>query len=272
MSVVVLNEVTSEEEFGGKAVNLGAALRAGLAVPPGFALSVALVNRVAAGEPEAIAQVQGLLANVGPAVAVRSSAIGEDSATASFAGQHATVLGVRTPEGLIDAVRQVWTSGRSESALAYRRKLGREAEPRVGAVVQHLVEADCAGVLFTCNPMTGADERVVEASWGLGEAVVGGLVTPDRFRISRDGRILERTPGEKDLAIEPLPEGGTHEVTVSPERVSALCLDEQQLRALHVLASRCETHFGAKQELDLEWAFVGPRLFLLQCRAVTRGG
>ncbi len=270
MSMVSLQEALSEEEFGGKAVHLGAALRASLAVPPGFALSVRQVNRIAAGEPDAVAELRGLLDQVGPSVAVRSSAVGEDSANASFAGQHLTALAVRTQEGLLEAVKQVWSSGRSEAALGYRRRMGWQGEPRVAVVVQQLVEAECAGVLFTCDPMTGADERVIEGTWGLGEAVVAGLVTPDRYRISRDGRILERTPGEKDVAIRPLPDGGTHEVPVEPELVTALCLDDRRLGELHALASRCEEHFGARQ--DLEWAYVGSRLFLLQRRAVTRGG
>ncbi len=269
MSVVALRDAVAEAEHGGKAVQLGAALRAGLPVPPGFALSVRLVSRVAEGEPRALEEARGLLEKVGPPVAVRSSAVGEDSSTASFAGQHATVLGVRTPEGLLDAVRRVWASGRSEGALAYRRRIGDESEPRVAVVIQQLIDAECAGVLFTRNPMTGADERVIEASWGLGEAVVSGLVTPDRYRLGRDGRILERTPGDKDLAIQPRPDGGTHEVAVAPERVRALCLDDARLQALHALAARCEAHFAGGQ--DLEWAFVGPGLFLLQRRAVTRG-
>ena len=269
MSQVSLKEALSEEEFGGKAVQLGAALRASLAVPPGFALSVRQVNRIAAGEPDAVAELRGLLAHVGPCVAVRSSAVGEDSAQASFAGQHLTALAVRTQEGLLEAVKQVWASGRSEAALGYRRRMGREGEPRVAVVVQQLVEAECAGVLFTCDPMTGADERIIEATWGLGEAVVAGLVTPDRYRIGRDGRVLERIPGEKDVAIRSLPDGGTHEVPVEPGLVHALCLDDRRLGELHALASRCEAHFGGKQ--DLEWAYVGPRLYLLQRRAVTRG-
>ncbi|WP_434388502.1 PEP/pyruvate-binding domain-containing protein [Melittangium boletus] len=270
MSVVSLQEALSEEEFGGKAVQLGAALRARLTVPPGFALSVRQVNEIAAGQPEAVARVRGLLEQVGPSVAVRSSAVGEDSANASFAGQHLTALAVRTQEGLVEAVKQVWASGRTEAALGYRRKMGRMDEPRVAVVVQRLVAAECAGVLFSCDPLTGADERVIEATWGLGEAVVAGLVTPDRYRISREGHILERSAGDKDVAILPLPEGGTKEVAVAPERVHALCLDDARLQALHALATRCEAHFGGRQ--DLEFAFVGEDLYLLQRRAVTRVG
>ena len=135
-------------------------------------------------------------------------------------------------------------------------------------VVQQLVDADCAGVLFTRNPLDGADELVIEAAWGLGEAVVAGLVTPDRFRVARDGTVLERVAGAKDLAVTLAPDGGTEEVAISGERVRALCLDDGQLAALARLAERCGRVFAGAR--DLEWAFTGDELHLLQCRAVTR--
>ena len=97
-------------------------------------------------------------------------------------------------------------------------------------VVQQLVDADCAGVLFTRNPLDGADELVIEAAWGLGEAVVAGLVTPDRFRVARDGTVLERVAGAKDLAVTLAPDGGTEEVAISGERVRALCLGDSRSR------------------------------------------
>jgi pyruvate, water dikinase len=131
------------------------------------------------------------------------------------------------------------------------------------------VVADCAGVLFTQNPFDGADEIVIEACWGLGESVVAGLVTPDRFRVSREGTVLERTPGMKDIAIRILPEGGTQESEVPAELIRALCLDDTRLRELHALATKCEKTFGGTQ--DLEWAFAGGTLYLLQRRTVTRG-
>lgn len=264
-----LREARDEAAFGGKAVQLGHALRAGLPVPPGVALSAGFVERVVAGEGAAVDRlVEAFRALDGP-VAVRSSGIGEDGASASFAGQHATELNVRGRDGLLEAVRKVHGSARTEAALAYRRKLGLPPEPRTGIVVQRLVQADCAGVLFTRNPATGADERVVEAAWGLGEAVVAGLVTPDSYRMARGGRVLERRPGDKDVAIVWAEEGGTREVEVEPERASALCLDDARLAALEALAAACEAAFGGTQ--DLEWAFVGDRLFLLQRRAITRG-
>jgi pyruvate,water dikinase len=262
---LALAEAEAERWYGGKAVQLGAALRAGLPVPEGWALPVALVERVAAGDAGAIALVRALPL-AGP-LAVRSSAVGEDSAEASFAGQHRTVLGAVGADAVVAAVVEVWASTRTDAALAYRRKLGLEASPRCAVVVQPMVAAEVAGVLFSRNPLTGADERVVEAAWGLGEAVVEGLVTPDRFRLTRDGAVLERSPGAKDLAVRLHADGGTAEVPVDPAQAAQLCLDDAKLAALAGLAARCEAVYGGLQ--DLEWAFAGDRLFLLQRRAMT---
>jgi Pyruvate phosphate dikinase, AMP/ATP-binding domain/Cyclic nucleotide-binding domain len=127
-----------------------------------------------------------------------------------------------------------------------------------------------AGVLFTQNPITGADERMVEASWGLGEAVVAGLVIPDHFRISREGAVLERTPGRKQVAVRSTPAGGTVEEAVPSELVGAVCLDTAQLAQLGELATRCEDVYGTGR--DIEFAFAAGQLYLLQCRAVTTVG
>jgi pyruvate,water dikinase len=264
-----LVEIEDDHAHGGKAAQLGGALRAGLPVPPGFALADDQVEAIVrAGTVSR--EVGDTLATLGGIVAVRSSAIGEDGATASFAGQHATVLGVTSVDALVAAIRTVRDSAHAASALAYRKRLGLDAAPRMAVVIQRIIDADTAGVLFTRNPMTGADERVIEGAWGLGEIVVAGLVTPDRFRIARDGRVLERTPGEKDLAIRLRRDGGTEETPVDADRAAALCLTDAQLAALHALASRCEAHATAPQ--DLEWAFERDALFLLQRRAITRLG
>lgn len=270
MALLPLRAARSEADFGGKAVRLGHALRRGLPVPPGFALDAELVAAVAARRPDAVDAVSGAIDALGPGpVAVRSSAVGEDGAAASFAGQHATVLGVRDAAGLADAIERVWQSAHGDAALAYRKRLGIDGAPRMGVVVQKLVDADAAGVLFTRNPLTGADERVIEAAWGLGEVVVAGLVTPDRYRMSRDGRVLERAVGEKDLAIRLAPDGGTREVEVPAGQVRAPCLDDGALARLGRLAAACED--GARAAVDLEWALAGEQLFLLQERDVTRG-
>jgi CRP/FNR family cyclic AMP-dependent transcriptional regulator len=122
-------------------------------------------------------------------------------------------------------------------------------------------------VMFTENPVTGADERVIEASWGLGEAVVAGLVIPDTYRVDRTGEVLERSPGLKRVAIRSLPDGGTFEEQVPAELTEKLCLDDDQLAELHELANRCDAVYGKAR--DIEFAFAGGTLYLLQCRAVT---
>ena len=200
--------------------------------------------------------------------AVRSSAIGEDSDAASFAGQHVTILNVRDEDHVADAVGRVWESAQAESARAYRRTLGMDDTPRVGVVVQRMIEPDCAGVMFTKNPVTGGDERVIEASWGLGEAVVAGLVVPDNYALDAHGRVLRRTAGEKDVALRSAPSGGTVEEAVADHLVNAHCLNDDMLAALHRLAATCESCFG--KGLDVEWAFADGTLYLLQCRAITR--
>jgi hypothetical protein len=122
--------------------------------------------------------------------------------------------------------------------------------------------------MFTRNPITGTDERMIEASWGLGEAVVSGRVIPDSFRIARAGDVLDRRPGVKEFAIRGVPGGGTVDEKVAPDLVESLCLDDEHLRALSALADECERVYGP--ERDIEWAFADGQLYLLQCRAVTR--
>ncbi len=262
-----LTESLKESAFGGKAAQLSDALRAGLPVPDGVALPVAFVDMVAAGLPQALAKLTEIFDVLDGPVAVRSSAVGEDSEIASFAGQHETRLNIRSAPALIETVRAIWQSARSESALAYRRRLGLSPEPKMGIIIQNLVIPSTAGVLFTRNPLDGTDEMVIEASWGLGEAVVAGLVTPDRYRLNRDGATIECVPGIKHIALQVLAHGGTEQTEVAPELVGARCLDEAQLRHLHALATRCEEVFGGTQ--DLEWAFAEGTLYLLQRRAAT---
>jgi pyruvate,water dikinase len=267
--IVALPEAVQAAEFGGKAAQLGQALRAGLPVPAGVGLSASFVDRIISGEPAARAELARAFDVLGAPVAVRSSAIGEDSASASFAGQHATLLNVRTLDALLDAVVAVHGSAHTASALLYRQRLGLPAEPRMAIVIQSLILAECAGVLFTRHPTTGADERVIEAAWGLGESVVAGLVTPDSYRLARGGELLACQAGDKDLAIVWSETGGTRELPVEPARAAQLCLDARQLAALDRLASACERAFGGAQ--DLEWAFAKGELYLLQRRAITRG-
>ena len=268
--VVPLEQAHDESLYGSKAVGLGEAARSGLPLPPGVALSGAVVEAVAGGENQAIEEVTKLVRPLGSPLAVRSSAVDEDGAEASFAGQHVTLLNVPGVDAVADALREVWWSANSDSAITYRQRVGLFRRPSVGVVVQSLLDPDCAGVMFTRNPINGADERVIEASWGLGEAVVAGLVIPDHFRITQSGQVLERTPGLKKTAVRTLPEGGTFEEKLSPELAEQLCLDDSQLQDLHVLAGKCEEVYGPDR--DIEWAVADGRVYLLQCRAVTRIG
>ena len=268
--VVPLAKASDTAIFGSKAVGLGDAERKGLSVPPGVALSGSIVEAVASGEERAIERVAKSVRPLPAPLAVRSSAVDEDGADASFAGQHLTLLNVPSVAEVSSAVREIWWSANSDSAITYRQRVGLFTRPSVGVVVQTLLDSDVAGVMFTLNPMNGADECMIEASWGLGEAVVAGLVIPDHYRIDRSGQVLERKPGRKKRAVRPLATGDTVEEEVPPNLVEQLCLDDDQLAELHRLAIRCEEVYGPAR--DIEWAFAGGALYLLQCRAVTRVG
>ena len=267
--VVSLARAREVAVFGSKAVGLGQAERDGLPVPPGVALSGSIVEAVASGEERAIAKVTKAVGSLAAPLAVRSSAVDEDGAEASFAGQHLTLLNVPSINELTSALQEIWWSANSDSAITYRQRVGLFTRPSIAVVVQTLLAPDVAGVMFTENPVTGTDERVIEASWGLGEAVVAGLVIPDHYRIDRSGQVVERKPGRKDVAIRPVATGGTVEEVIPPDRAEQLCLDEDQLAQLSQLALRCEEVYGPAR--DIEWAFAGGTLYLLQCRAVTTG-
>jgi pyruvate,water dikinase len=269
-AIVPLEEAHDESLFGSKAVGLGEAARAGLPIPAGAALAGAVVEAVAGGDAQAMSAVAEAVRPLDSPLAVRSSAVDEDGAEASFAGQHLTLLNVPGVDAVPDALREIWWSANSDSAITYRKRTGVFRRPSVGVVVQSLLDPDCAGVMFTRNPINGADERVIEASWGLGEAVVAGLVIPDHFRVDRSGQVVERTPGLKKIAIRTLPAGGTVEEKLSPSLAEQLCLDDSQLEELHRLAGRCEEVYGPDR--DIEWAFAQGKLYLLQCRAITRAG
>ena len=268
--IVPLGKAHDDSIFGSKAVGLGQAERGGLPLPPGVALSGSIVEAVASGEGRAIKKVEKAVRPLGGPLAVRSSAVDEDGAEASFAGQHLTLLGVKSSDVVGEAVREIWWSANSDSAISYRKRSNLFVRPSVGVVVQALLDPEAAGVMFTQNPINGADERMIEASWGLGEVVVDGRVIPDHFRVSRTGEVLERRPGLKKVAVRMLPDGGTVEEEVAPEQVERLCLDDDQVAGLNALADRCEEVYGRAR--DIEWAIAGGEVYLLQCRAVTRAG
>jgi phosphoenolpyruvate synthase/pyruvate phosphate dikinase len=219
----------------------------------------------------------GALGAGDPPVAVRSSALGEDSADAAFAGQQETFLWVRGAEQVADAVRACWASLYSPTAISYRARLGDAAAvvPAMGVAVQAMVDAAVSGVMFTCNPVTGDPSVVaVNASWGLGLGVVGGEVTPDDFLVSKVTReVLRRTVNRKGVEYRPdAAAGGAVAVDVPEDRACAPCLGDEHLAPLTALARDVERHFGCRQ--DIEWAIARTgtfpeNLFVLQSRPVT---
>ncbi|WP_255769870.1 PEP/pyruvate-binding domain-containing protein [Pseudarthrobacter sulfonivorans] len=203
-------------------------------------------------------------------VAVRSSATAEDLPSASFAGQQDTYLNVVGAAAVVDAVRDCWASLWTDRAVSYRATRGIDPSAvALAVVVQRMVDANAAGVLFTSNPLTNRRrEAVIDASPGLGEAVVSGAVNPDHFVVDPvAGRVLERRLGDKRIAVRPLSGGGTRTVAASNGGATA-CLSDRQAADLAVLGLRVEGHFGAPQ--DIEWAIdAGGRLWLTQSRPIT---
>ncbi|MEA2381979.1 MAG: pyruvate, water dikinase [Solirubrobacteraceae bacterium] len=208
------------------------------------------------------------------AVAVRSSAVGEDSGEATFAGQQETYLWVRGADGVCDAVRDCWASTFSAPAMSYRAKMAAGRAPEMGVTVQLMVDAAVSGVMFTCNPVSGDPSVVaIDASWGLGLGVVGGEVTPDEYLVSKvTGEVVRRTVSAKHIEYRVDPSGrGTVCVPVDEARQSEPCLDEPALATLVAAARRVQKHFGAHQ--DIEWALTGDgTLFVVQSRPVTATG
>jgi pyruvate,water dikinase len=231
--------------FGAKSAHLGELLAAGFNVPPGVALTTPDEELPDFGDV---------------AVAVRSSAVGEDGADLTFAGMQETFLGVR---GDIRArVRECFASAQSERAVAYRERMG-SGTLAMAVAVQVMVDAEVSGVLFTCNPVSGDPSTVaINASWGLGEAVVGGEVTPDEYLVSKvTGELVKQTIGDKHVEYRP------QRREVPEERRRVACLGERELAELLDLARRVERHFGSHQ--DVEWAFAGGSLYVLQARPVN---
>ena len=289
---------------GGKAGNLGEMIRAGLPVPPGFCVTTEAYRRVAASAaidfdafdratpdalntlaaetrasllavplPQDIARAAGdAYTRLGgdAAVAVRSSATAEDLPFASFAGQQDTYLHVVGHGAVLEAVRRCWASLWTDRAVVYRARNGIDPRSvRLAVVVQRMVAAEVAGVLFTANPVSGRRRQaVIDASPGLGEAVVSGAVNPDHFVVDTERRvILERRIGDKRVEVRPRPGGGTERVETTA-RAHEACVTDKQVLELASLGDRVERHYRAPQ--DTEWAFDGTgALWLTQARPIT---
>ena len=256
---------------GGKGESLARMLQAGLPVPPGFVVGTSAYIRSHtsgirsdASLADAVRDAYRTLGD--SAVAVRSSATAEDGEETSFAGQQETILDVTGEEAVLDAIDKCWKSLHTERAVAYRQKQGVSDDGlAMAVVVQTLVPAEVAGVLFTRDPADAAERMLAEASWGLGEVVVSGRVTPDRFKLSRtDGTVIEKHLGTKEVEIL-----NRREVPVTPGRQQQFCLSDTALSQLVALGKQVEAFYGNAR--DIEWAYVAGKFSLLQARPITAG-
>src|SRR5437773_7243375 len=202
------------------------------------------------------------------AYAVRSSATAEDLPTASFAGQHDTYLNVVGPASILQHISRCWASLFTERAVTYRLRNGFEhRKVHMAVVVQQMVVPQVAGVMFTADPVT-SNRKVasVEASFGLGEALVSGLVNADMYKV-RDGEVVAKEVATKQLAIRASPAGGTQEDAIDPEQQEQPALTDAQVVRLAQLGRRIEAHFGRPQ--DIEWCLVDAGFQIVQSRPIT---
>src|SRR5438477_8404389 len=204
----------------------------------------------------------------GDAYAVRSSATAEDLPTASFAGQQDTYLNVVGPAAILQHVSRCWASLFTERAATYRLRNGFDhRKVHMAVVVQQMVFPEAAGVLFTADPVTSNRKVVsVEASFGLGEALVSGLVNADLYKV-RDGEVVAKVVATKRLAIHASPAGGIQEEAIDPERQAQPALTDAQVVRLAQLGRRIEAHFGHPQ--DIEWCLVDDDFQIVQSRPIT---
>lgn len=295
------------EVAGGKGANLGELTHIGVKVPAGFVVLTSayrlfveendlqgeierLVDQMMRTDPSSIEQTslairtlfdnghmpEAIISSVRAAyvkmtdgaVAVRSSASAEDLPGASFAGQQETYLNISTENGLLMAIQHCWSSLWTSRALAYRsRQQINTATIKLAVVVQEMVWASVSGVLFTLNPVSGADEVVINAIWGLGEALVGGQVTPDTIISNKRTGEVKRVEIGKKLVMTVPDAHGTREQDVDPALRQKAVLSNSQVAELTALGGQIETHFGVPQ--DIEWAIADGQIFVLQARPIT---
>jgi phosphoenolpyruvate synthase/pyruvate phosphate dikinase len=224
---------------------------------------IAIPGDLAAAITRALAQLGGQAA-----YAVRSSATAEDLPTASFAGQQDTYLNVVGPAAILQHISRCWSSLFTERAVTYRLWNGIDHRTvHMAVVVQQMVFPDAAGILFTADPVTGNRKvATVDASFGLGEALVSGLVNPDVFKV-RDGEVVAEAVAAKQRAVHALPAGGTQEVAIEPQRQEQPALTDAQVVRLVQLGRRIEAHFGRPQ--DIEWCLVDDDFQIVQSRPIT---
>jgi pyruvate,water dikinase len=271
---------------GGKAANL-CRLAVRHRVPPGFCVTAGAFAELGSAEHglgtmaassalhsqiiEAYAMLGERVGCKEPSVAVRSSGVDEDGTKSSFAGQFDTFLNLTGPDRVLAAIEECWASAVNERVLAYREHHHLQSSGGVAVLVQALVPADTAAVVFSANPVTGdAREVVVNASFGLGESIVGGTVTPDTFFVRRDDLSTVRADIAQKCRMTVRVPDGTREVDVPRFLQLEQSLTEDQIREVARMAINLEAVMG--WPVDVECAYAKDELFLLQCRPITTLG
>jgi phosphoenolpyruvate synthase/pyruvate phosphate dikinase len=259
---------------GGKAANLSRLAGMRQRVPDGFCVPVSVMDE--ANPDDLQNDISGAISDLMAChrlpefiAAVRSSAVDEDGPAASFAGQHETYLNVVGAEGIVEAIMRCGESARSEHALEYRRQQGLSLErPQLAVLVQQLIPADVSAVVFSANPVTGnVDEIMINASWGLGESIVGGTVTPDSFIVRKSDLVVtNRVIADKERMTVSAQQG-TREVDAPGSIRKDSSLNDEQVVEISKLALTLEATMG--HPVDVECAFEDEVLYLLQCRPIT---
>lgn len=298
MFTVALKQASSESllQVGSKALHLAHVIHEGVTIPDGFVLKANALNYFmkehqlhdemshehfvkafeAAAIPQqmeqeilnAFEQLKATTGDVNLTVAVRSSSSSEDLEDASFAGQYDTILNVGSAEQLLDAVKQCWASVFSEHARDYaaQRNISLADFP-MGILIQQMVYPDVAGVIFSMNPITDSkDEIIINASYGLGEAIVSGIVTPDTFIVHKQTKAIEKDLGLKEVKILPV-DHTIMEVATTPEECDAYCLDDATILALEEVTAKLETFYDFP--VDIEFAVKNGKPYVLQSRPIT---
>lgn len=259
------------KEVGGKGASLGEMTNAGISVPPGFVVTTEIYRQFINEEIPIDVQEQILKAfdELGAqSVAVRSSAVAEDSGTASWAGQLESYLNV-TRDKLIESIRQCWNSIKSERALAYAAQQNlNEDDLVVAVVVQKMVESEVAGVMFTINPISkDQNEIMIEAGYGLGEMLVQGMITPDNFLIDKDSLKVKEINIDTQSKMMIFQDGENTEVDVPDDKKSAPALTDQQVIELAKIGIEIEKHY--EFPCDIEWVLEKGKFYIVQSRPVT---
>jgi phosphoenolpyruvate synthase/pyruvate phosphate dikinase len=266
------------QRVGPKAAHLGSLMES-FQIPSGFCIPASVYRTAGASgrlSPKLRSDISAAYerlarhsATADPSVAVRSSAVDEDGPLASFAGQHETLLNIQGIDALLEAIEETWASARSETALAYRANHGLPVDDiGLAVLVQQLVASDVSGVMFSANPVSGQqDEMMVTASWGLGESIVGGTVTPDSWIVEKSSlNLIEEQLGDK-RRMTIMMEDGSGEVDVPRFLRGQPSLSAAQIQEVAQLGRRLEEFKG--WPVDIEFAYAGEQLYLLQCRPIT---